>query len=335
MAMAAVSNRLGSGTKRAEQTPYCYTLAGLGLASELELPELAPLAAPPAVDVTLAYGAVPMHLEQARYAAGGIEVAGDDCLLTVPGVARYLARGGCEIEVEPLAGAAARDVRLFLLGSVLGAVCCQRRLLPLHASAVRVGDGCAAFVGGSGAGKSTLAAYLQRRGYTLLCDDVLVLERGGNGLTARAGIPRLKLWEDGLMALAREIRGLARVRAGVSKYEVPVVESVFQRQPLRLDWVYSLQFGDGESPITAPLMGLEALASLMSNTYRPALVRAMGLQAWQFGFFTDMGAGAARIRRLLRPRGLQAMDRVIDALERDWEDGAGKNEAVSVREGIS
>ena len=65
------------------------------------------------------------------------------------------------------------DVRLFLLGSVWGALALQRGLLPLHASAVGRGRTVHAFTGPPGAGKSTLAAALAARGYPLFTDDML------------------------------------------------------------------------------------------------------------------------------------------------------------------
>ncbi len=76
------------------------------------------------------------------------------------------------------------EVRAYLLGAVFGALCHQRGITPLHASAIDVADGCVAFVGASGAGKSTLVAALARRGHQIIADDecFLQLETGGEVL---------------------------------------------------------------------------------------------------------------------------------------------------------
>ncbi|NEX18412.1 MAG: hypothetical protein C1943_17865 [Halochromatium sp.] len=87
-------------------------------------------------------------------------------------VARYRVQDGREILVDPLPDADPGDVRLWLLGTALGALLHQRGLLPLHVSALALSGGAYAFCGDSGAGKSTLAAALHRRGLALLTDDV-------------------------------------------------------------------------------------------------------------------------------------------------------------------
>jgi len=74
------------------------------------------------------------------------------------------------------------DVRLFLLGSAIGALMHQRGLLVLHGSTVKVGDECVVFLGSSGVGKSTLATQLRHRGYACLGDDVCAISIGEDGV---------------------------------------------------------------------------------------------------------------------------------------------------------
>ena len=90
------------------------------------------------------------------------------------------------------------DVRLFLLGSVMGALLHQRGWLPLHGSAIRLPDGTAAiFMGPSGVGKSTLAAAFRRRGYAVAADDVSLIFTGADGSPLlQPAYPELKLWAE-------------------------------------------------------------------------------------------------------------------------------------------
>ena len=67
----------------------------------------------------------------------------------------------------------------------------------LHASAVSVDGRVLAFSGASGTGKTTLAARLVLAGATFVSDDVLALERTGDGLLAHPGPPLLNLRESG------------------------------------------------------------------------------------------------------------------------------------------
>jgi hypothetical protein len=56
--------------------------------------------------------------------------------LDVPGVARCRVEEGKNISIEPLPGSSPDKVRLFLLGSTMGALLYQRGFIPLHGSAV-------------------------------------------------------------------------------------------------------------------------------------------------------------------------------------------------------
>ncbi len=72
--------------------------------------------------------------------------------LDVPGVARYSVEDGKSILIEPLADATPEKIRLFLLGSTMGALLYQRGLYPLHGSAVETPWGAMIFVGVQGQG---------------------------------------------------------------------------------------------------------------------------------------------------------------------------------------
>ena len=51
----------------------------------------------------------------------------------------------------------------------------QRKVLPLHGSAIAINGKAYAIIGDSGAGKSTLALAFLNRGYRLLTDDVIAV----------------------------------------------------------------------------------------------------------------------------------------------------------------
>src|SRR5262245_37980472 len=60
-----------------------------------------------------------------------------DCsLIRVKGVADFEVRSGRQIRIWPASEATQKDIEIFLFGAVWGALCHQRGVLPLHASAV-------------------------------------------------------------------------------------------------------------------------------------------------------------------------------------------------------
>ena len=105
----------------------------------------------------------------------------------MPEVADYVAHGGATITVDRVVGAHDRDVRLFLLGTMIGAIMMQRGHLVLHGNSVRIGGSSAVVVGHSGAGKSTLAAEFLSLGLDVLSDDVVPVDAEGRALTGYPG----------------------------------------------------------------------------------------------------------------------------------------------------
>jgi hypothetical protein len=252
-----------------------YRLFGFNLRSEIGLAGLAPDAFEATAEVDVAFGNVP----PGEYAPGYSAVA-EGTLLFVPKVGRYLIREGREILVEPAAGASERNLRLFLLGSAIGALLHQRGLLPLHANAIDLGGRAAAFSGHSGAGKSTIAAWFHDRGYPILADDVCVIGFDDSGRAlAYPGIPRLRLWREALEASGRDTGAYDRSFDDMDKYDVPTLgDSKLEPIPLAAIYLLRKAEDDGDAAIDR-LIGVDAVETLISNTYRGGYLRTIGRTA--------------------------------------------------------
>jgi hypothetical protein len=252
-----------------------YRLFGLNLRSEIGLAGLAPPAEAGAADVDVRFGKVPPGEYPPGYSA-----TADGTMLTVAKVGRYLIREGREIVVEPAEGASERNLRLFLLGSAIGALLHQRGLLPLHANAINLGGRAVAFSGHSGAGKSTIAAWFHDRGYPILADDVCVIgfdDRGG--AFAYPGIPRLRLWREALEASGRDAGAYDRSFDDLEKYDVPTAGDS-KLEPVPLAAIYLLRkAADGGDAAIERLKGVDAVDTLISNTYRGGYLRTIGRTA--------------------------------------------------------
>ena len=145
-----------------------YVLGGLLLSSEIALPEL-PLVQhhsdkPHPVRIRL--GNVPNRLPQAVEIDPHCFATPTYYWLRIPEIGCYLVTTR-EIVVCPATGANPLDVRAYLLGTLFVALCQQRHLLPLHASAVSTARGVVAFLARPGQGKLSLAAYLAQRGFSV------------------------------------------------------------------------------------------------------------------------------------------------------------------------
>lgn len=249
-------------------TDRFYSLFGFGLRSDLEIPELTVADSAIPVSVTVVLGQTPRELADCSYRGTIVQVARGEFLFHLPGIARYHVSGGDHIMVEPEAGASALNVRLYLLGGVLGALCHQRGLLPLHASAIEINGACVAFAGDSGAGKSTVAAWFYRQGRRVFSDDLCVLSMdGATAPKAWPGLARIKLWDEAVEALGFGAADRERAIDGQDKFHMPL-DSTRILDSLPFSRLYVLGFAEaGSASSIVPLSGSEAVAAVMHNIY--------------------------------------------------------------------
>ncbi|MCW2846715.1 MAG: HPr serine kinase protein [Marmoricola sp.] len=274
-----------------------YECYGLLLRSELDLPGLPRSERnppPPASEVTVELRSLPASpaADLVMVRPGRLWVGSAVMRLHIEGVATYEVRDGRHVVVDATPAAHPDEVRLFLLGTCLGAVLQQRRMLVLHGNAVRIDDGCAVVLGRTGAGKSTVSAEFVRRGLDLLADDVVPVD---HLLRALPGFPRIKLWSDAADRLGIDVSGLRRVRPEDAKYDVPVGRGPLGPLPVR--WVYVLESSEEPLLRLETARGLARFDVLREHTYRSGLLQ-----------------GPARAHHLERCHTLQEQVRLVRVL---------------------
>lgn len=291
-----------------------YMAYGLHIASELPLPELVASSAQ-SPDVHIRYGSVPMALPNSYQCDGFFQAVPGTLLVTVPEVARFLVFEGKEVWIEREPGSKDVDIRIFLLGSVLGALLHLRHVLALHASSIQTTQGAVLFVGPSGNGKSTLLAAFLRRGYTMLADDVtgITMNEAGGPMAVPA-FPRLRLWADAAAELQYSTTGLPRVWGSRDKYAVPAPR--FYSQPLPIHLIYSLTLDDSQTIRIEPVEGMARFQTLTMNTYRAYFLKDLGLQQEHFHDITTL-AKIATVRQITRPKHSFLLDELVNEIEED------------------
>lgn len=257
---------------------YQYSVYGLNITSDLELPELVAVEWTTA-DVEITIGPVPERLIGAKSVGEWAEYAdGPVCLMRIPDVGRFLVESGRTIVVQPCGpddsssrvAASAADVRLYLLGSALAAILHQRGLLPLHVSAVLSEGGALAFTGPSGAGKSTMAGFLsQKMGLPLISDDVSVVSLANNMASLHSGPRKLKLWADAVDFLDLGNRQLAQDLSNTPKFQLYLPDKVAASAfPLRAV-VFLERVAQGQAAELVPISGIDRFRACCQAVYRP------------------------------------------------------------------
>ncbi|XEC97536.1 HPr kinase/phosphorylase [Paenibacillus tarimensis] len=221
----------------------------------------------------------------------------DRLLFHVPEVAVFCIQSGDRILVSPAAGAEPTKIRLYLLGTCMGAILMQRKILPLHGSAVVIDGRAYAIVGDSGAGKSTLAAAFVERGFPLLSDDVIAVSLSDQGPVVIPAYPQQKLWEESIVQLGRNTGQYSTLYS--NKFAVPVTSS-FCRESVPLAGVFELRKSDSDRVELRAIQGLERLPVLNYHTYRNFLIPQLDLGQWHFTTITKI-LSHIEMNRLLRP----------------------------------
>ena len=290
-----------------------YWAYGLCIHTEIVCPEL-PLHLQPSgdPDVTiLLLPPVPSVSESLEN--GYYEVRPGVFRMAVSAVAQYLVEEGIRISVQPQAGAAAEEIRLFLLGSAMGALLYQRGLFPLHGSAVETQWGAMIFVGAQGAGKSTMAAEFHRKGYRLLSDDVCAVAGGAEGLRV---LPALAA-QFRLCADAYERLGAPQGACfDVDKFVVPMGER-YCSEPVPLRAIHILADHANDTPKFEVLRGFDRVQRLLENLYRPHYLKGQRMQS-DVMRMAGLIAQKATMVSVTRRRDLEAIEGLVGFLESEW-----------------
>lgn len=308
------------GNLPALEQSYYYLTYGLKICSTLELPELPEIEPCGQPDVFVTTPGVVDRLEDGTYLRNWLEVGDDRCQITVEGIARYRVEEGQRIlldrrmpqGVDTVADPG--DVRLFLLGSALGALLHQRHWLPLHVSALNTPAGAWAFTGHSGAGKSTMSAWLHyTQQWPLITDDVAVIKPDETEPLLHPGPARAKLWRDALTALGIETKGLVRDLMRADKFHVMMNKGV-RYDAHRLSALVQLERADeGEEANLEKVSGVEAFKIVMGAIYRPELGSEFNTDEQLMKECIRL-AQQIRVYRFRRPWSLANMDQNLKPL---------------------
>jgi hypothetical protein len=221
-------------------------------------------------------------------------------------------------------------VEIHLLGIAFSLWLELQGIPALHASAVVVKDRVAAFLATNKGGKSSLAAGLMQVGHPLLTDDVLPVESVRGRLVGRPGYPQMRMWPDQARHFLGRCEDLGVVHPAYSKRRVPVGEVgawSFCGEPRPLACLYLPERRAPEEWGTrtefAPVSPMEALMSLVGQSFVPHTVEALGLQPQRLSLFARL-VSQIPVRRIYYPEGYQHLPHVRQAILDDLE----KNEVA-------
>ncbi|MGV3466511.1 MAG: aldolase [Heyndrickxia sp.] len=203
-------------------------------------------------------------------------------MFQVTDTAIFLVEKGKKIVVSPIGVLGDDKIRLFILGTCMSIVLMQRRILPLHGSAIEIDGKAYAFIGKRGAGKSTLASTFVNEGFKLISDDIVPILINSNKIpTVIPSYPQQKLWEESLFRLGLENHLYRPLFDRETKYAVPVQTS-FVSEKLPLAGIFELIPYEEDNISFKSINSLEQFYTIYLHTFRNFLIPRLGLMEWHF-----------------------------------------------------
>jgi hypothetical protein len=204
--------------------------------------------------------------------------------------ASVLSGDGRRLRSAPAAGE--QEWQRMLIAQVLPFASVLRGLEVLHASAVVLDGAAVAISGPSGAGKTSLAIALSRLGGTFLADDVLAIERVGDGLVAHPGAP--------IAGIDREEAERLRLAGAAADAPAALLGANRREEIVRVE----------PSAAPAPLGALFFLERRPDGPDEPSFAPAPDAQPLLSATFNLVLASPQRLQRLLEISALAARTRV-------------------------
>ncbi|UAL46925.1 aldolase [Sutcliffiella horikoshii] len=301
-----------------------YKAFGFTIKSEYALPELSGAnIGSKSLDISIQLGNLqPKWKSLSKQPNQYFHVEENLCMFHVHNTAIFLIQNGNEIIVSPHEGAAEDHIRLYLLGTCMGAILMQRRILPLHGSAIAINGKAYAIVGDSGAGKSTTASALLRQGYQLISDDVIPVSFNEHNIPmVTPAYPQQKLWQESIDEFGMESSNFRPIIDRETKFAIPV-DSQFCDKALPLAGVFELMKTEDEALQFSSVTGLERFHLLFQHTYRNFFIPRAGLMDWHFQTSAKM-VNKMSFYRIQRPTSIftanEITNFILTSMERKGE----------------
>lgn len=280
-----------------------YTAFGLRVRSEIPLPELPEQLgeSKDTADIMIEKNDVSKLWYELSSSPRMFVVTEKLVMFQIEDIAIFLIQEGKRIVVSPLPSYEEDIVRLYLLGTCMGALLMQRKILPLHGSTVAINGKAYAFIGDSGAGKSTLASAFLNRGFQLLSDDVIAVTLSPDEHIpfVTPSYPQQKLWQESLNKFGMESSDFRSIYGRETKYCVPVSSRYFAN-PLPLAGVFELVKTEDDKIQIHPIDKLQRFQTLFTHTYRNFLIPRLGLMEWHFSISASI-LNRIKVYQLGRP----------------------------------
>lgn len=196
----------------------------------------------------------------------------------VPEVANYLVENGQKITIQRLSDLYDDYLKVYLNGTVLGAILYQSNQTPLHASTIHINDKTILIAGDSGVGKSSTSFSMILKGAQFINDDISPLVFNKNWETYSVS-SSVKIQKDKLIANGLYKETLDPVPNTLDKIYWKPLDQIKENVPI--DAMFILNEKDIQSYNYRQINGSEAFEAVLNQLYRKEFMAGFRLNQIQ------------------------------------------------------
>lgn len=293
---------------------YHYMLCGLKVESDLPFPELTPWQGSNdgPFDIEFRLGRVEQLWDPGEKGVKFRASGRDRIVFQIERAGRIEIEGGRRVTFDAFEDTDDDRVRIEFIGTTQSMLWYQRGFLPLHASALLVGDRAVAVGAHSHSGKSVIAAALAKRGCPLVADDMMVLDVSRGSPLVLPGYQKLRLWQDACEQFGLMADTIANAHFRPGKFVVGT-NAAPADVPVPLTDIFILSGQRQDEFVAEPLERVQAVQYLLAATHMFDAARALNRQEQVF-FGINTVAANVRVWRATAPEGLEHALEAADAI---------------------
>jgi len=205
--------------------PYNYRIYGLEILSDFQIDDL--IEGGNGKDVRIIYGQAKLSGNDIIRKGKTFEIAKNEVIFKVNDVGYFLIKNGNEIVFEKNGNAKSDEIKLYLLGIIMGILFHQKREIIIHANGININGKGILICGASGSGKSTITAGLINKGYKFITDDLALIKFLKDMPFVIPGIPRLKLFTDSINSTMVDSLKKTRIKQDIEKFNLFIPDSFY------------------------------------------------------------------------------------------------------------
>jgi len=294
---------------------YYYLLYGQVTRSEVKIQEADDITVDKdtVIDLDIMYGMPPEWVMEQHSEENFEYLTYDVMWVYIKDVGIFYLENGKEIRIwkerEELTD---REICTYLMTSMMGLMLIQKKLIPIHGSALSYNGKAVIISGCSGSGKSTTALSLLEKGLKFVADDVSAVRRVGNGYNIFPGPPWQKVKRDVYEASdnPEEFEYINEFRDKFAR-RLPKGSYISEQIPVGCMFVVCAENVDEVE--LCEVTGVSKLHYITNNLYRGRVYHVSGINTERMQMFLD-AAASIPIYVLSRPRGKDTIEESIEKI---------------------